>query len=102
SGLEFIRRFHLHLWPQGFTKNGDYGLLCNNRRKKRIALAQAALAHSELAFPPGKPNPPPPPILCPHCQGTNLRCLARIDSSGKWTLFTSTLRLKAPAYADTS
>lgn len=102
TGVEFIRRFLLHLLPQGFTKIRHYGLLGNNRRKKRIALAQAALAHSELAFPPGKPKPPPRPILCPHCQGTNLRCLARIDSSGKWTLFTSTLRLKAPAYADTS
>ena len=91
SGVEFIRRFLLHLLPQGFTKIRHYGLLANHRRQRSVALAQAALEHSPFRFQPRKtpaPAPSPRPSLCcPHCQGTTWRCLARIDASGKWTLF---------------
>ena len=104
---EFIRRFALHLLPAGFTKIRHYGLLGNNRRKQRVALARAALEKSPLRFEPSKalqpPTSPPPPILCPHCQSTNVRCVARIDCSGKCTLFTRALLLMAaPGFADSS
>ena len=38
---EFVRRFRLHLLPAGFTKIRHYGLLGNNRRKQRVALARS-------------------------------------------------------------
>jgi len=104
---EFIRRFALHLLPAGFTKIRHYGLLGNNRRKQRVALARAALEKSPLRFEPRKTvqpaTPPARPILCPHCQSSNLRYVARIDSSGKCTLFTRALLLMAePRFADSS
>jgi hypothetical protein len=105
--VEFIRRFLLHLLPQGFTKIRHCGLLGNNRRKQRVALARTALEQSPLRFQPKRPEPPaalsPPPILCPHCQGTEVSCIGRVDASGKLTLFDRFRSLKnAPAYADSS
>lgn len=89
TGAEFLRRFLLHVLPRGFTKIRHYGLLGNNRRQRSVALARTALAHSPLRF-QSKPTQPPPaqtPILCPHCQSSEVRCLARINPSGQWTFF---------------
>jgi hypothetical protein len=91
TGTEFLRRFLLHLLPQGFTKIRHYGLLGNNRRARRVALARAALAKSPLRFEPKTSQAlalsSSRPVLCPHCQSPSLRCIARIDASGKWTFF---------------
>ena len=91
TGVQFLRRFLLHVLPQGFTKIRHYGLLGNNRRRQRVPLARAALEQSPLRFLPTPAHPSPPAssrsLACPHCQATQLRCVARIDASGKWTLF---------------
>ena len=107
TGVEFIRRFLLHVLPPGFTKIRHYGLLRNNQRTQRVALARVALEQSPLRFAPKAPppptTPPPPPIACPHCQATTLRCVARIDASGKWTLFAGAARWPdLPRYLDSS
>ena len=107
SGVEFIRRFLLHVLPPGFTKIRHYGLLANHRRTQRVALARAALEQSPLRFAPKTPPPPAPPappsLTCPHCQATTLRCVARIDASGKWTFFAGAAGcLDLPRYLDTS
>ncbi len=104
---EFIRRFLLHLLPPGFTKIRHYGLLGNNRRRQRLPRARAALASSPLRFAPTSPEcpsrEPAPPLACPHCQGTDLRCIGRVDRSGKLTLFArARLPTTAPSYADSS
>jgi hypothetical protein len=91
AGVEFLRRFLLHVLPQGFTKVRHYGLLANHRRTQRIPLARAALEKSPLRFAPKTASAPTTPslrpIVCPHCQADAVRCVARIDSSGKWTFF---------------
>jgi hypothetical protein len=107
TGVEFIRRFLLHVLPPGFTKIRHYGLLGNNRRTLKVPLARAALEKSPLRFEPHQTQRPLPtlplPILCPHCQGTQVRCIGRIDASGKWTVFTQALLLKrSPPFADSS
>jgi len=91
TGVEFIRRFLLHLLPQGFTKIRHYGLLANNCRQKRLPVARTALSTSALRFEP-KSIPQSsarsaPQQLCPHCQGTQLLCIGRVEHSGKQTLF---------------
>ena len=40
---EFIRRFLLHVLPRGFVKIRHYGLLANNNRKAKIAIASRLL-----------------------------------------------------------
>ena len=99
-GSEFLRRFLLHVLPRGFTKIRHYGLLGNNQRRHCLPLARAALEQSPLRFQP-KPLSPsaarsPAPMVCPHCQSTELRCIARIDASGQWTLFAHASPLAPP------
>ena len=104
TGVEFIRRLRLHLLPRGFTKIRHYGLLGNNRRHRRVPQARTALASSPLRFAPAPtPRPAPPPLTCPHCQGTQVRCIGRVERSGKVSLFARPwLSGLAPAYTDTS
>jgi len=104
---EFLRRFRLHLLPPRFTKIRHYGLLGNNRRHRRVAQARAALAASPLRFNPKTPQRPatsaPPPLLCPHCQGPDVRCIGRVERSGTVRLFARVLLGQAaPPYADSS
>jgi hypothetical protein len=108
TGVEFLRRFRLHLLPPRFTKIRHYGLLGNNRRHQRVPRARAALEASPLRFAPS-PIPRPataalPPLACPHCQGTDVRCIGRVERSGKVNLFATRLLLAraAPPYADSS
>jgi hypothetical protein len=107
SGIEFLRRFLLHLLPQGFTKIRHFGLLANNRRRRSVPLAKVALENSPLRFQPKTPRPPAASashaMVCPHCQATTLRCVARVDSSGKWTFFVgAALCPDLPRYLDSS
>jgi hypothetical protein len=107
TGVEFIRRFLFHLLPPRFTKIRHYGLLGNNRRQKRVLLARAALANSPLRFEPKAAVQSTAPLtstlLCPHCQGTTLRCIGRIERSGKQTFFIgATLLMTTVARLDSS
>jgi hypothetical protein len=107
TGVEFLRRFLWHVLPQGFTKIRHYGLLANNRRARRVALARAALEQSPLRFQPKEPQaaaaPPSPTVRCPHCQAATVRCVARIDRSGYWTFFAGArLCPGLPRYLDSS
>jgi hypothetical protein len=104
TGVEFIRRLCLHLLPRGFTKIRHYGLLGNNRRHLRVPQARAALAASPLRFAPAPtPRPAPLPLICPHCQGTDVRCIGRVERSGKVSLFARPwLSERVPPCPDTS
>jgi hypothetical protein len=104
TGVEFIRRLRLHLLPRRFTKIRHYGLLGNNRRHRRVPQARTALATSPLRFAPAPtPRSAPLPLLCPHCQGTDVRCIGRVERSGQVRLFARPwLSGRAPAYTDTS
>jgi hypothetical protein len=107
SGIEFLRRFLLHVLPQGFTKIRHFGLMANNRRQRCVQLAKAALEKSPFRFESKTPRAPvasaSPSMRCPHCQATTLRCVARIDASGKWTFFPGAhLCPDLPRYLDSS
>jgi len=102
---EFLRRFLFHVLPRGFTKIRHYGLLGNNRRRRQVTLARSALEASPLRFQPKltRPCTPAAPLLCPHCQSPEVRCLARINASGVWTFFAPTVPLaRRVVYLDSS
>jgi hypothetical protein len=44
SGVEFLRRFLMHVLPKGFVRIRHSGFLANCRRKKQLALARTLLA----------------------------------------------------------
>ena len=47
EGVEFLRRFFLHVLPKGFTRIRHYGFLGNAVRKTNIPLIRARLGQSE-------------------------------------------------------
>ena len=95
SADEFIRRFLLHVLPDGFHRIRHYGLLANGHRVAKLAQCRLLLA---------APTPPPDPTgdyrqryrcftgrsldICPGCGGT-------MASLGP-------LPRKAPTWPDTS
>lgn len=48
TGVEFIRRFLMHVLPKGFTKIRHYGLLSNRNKKKLIPLCRNLLGCREF------------------------------------------------------
>ena len=89
---EFIRRFLLHVLPQGFHRIRHYGLLASSARKATIARARELLA----VAPPPEPVEGPesldwlPP--CPCCGGR----MTIIETFGRWS------QPRAPPYAPAS
>lgn len=86
TGVEFLRRFSLHLLPERFVKIRHYGLLANRNRAQKIAAARAQLGAAELSSCPGSGRnetlpmlaaPPPSPRTCPHCGSQKLIFLQR-------------------------
>jgi hypothetical protein len=79
---EFIRRFLLHVLPQGFHRIRHYGLLASSVRK-----ADIARAHELLAVPPqaAKPIEAPEPAEwrppCPCCGGR----MRIVETFERWT-----------------
>jgi hypothetical protein len=68
---EFIRRFLLHVLPDGFHRIRHYGLFANAARAENTAKARALLADAAHPSPaqdkaPAEPTPPTP---CPCCGG---------------------------------
>jgi hypothetical protein len=80
---EFIRRFLLHVVPDGFVRIRHFGLLANRHRQENLALcrrllgaSQNPVAISSAASPPPAPDPetdPSPDSLCPECRQGHMR-----------------------------
>jgi Putative transposase len=72
---EFIRRFLLHVLPDGFHRIRNYGLLANGHRAEKLALCRKLLdvpspptdRSSDDDSDPDAPKDEPPP--CPCCGG---------------------------------
>ncbi|MFT4688270.1 MAG: hypothetical protein ACI9OD_000463 [Limisphaerales bacterium] len=81
---EFLRRFCLHILPQGFVKIRHYGLLANCHRRKKVALARELIgpaAASGNAGPPSQEAESAPDSertvpRCPHCGADALELIA--------------------------
>ncbi|ACL55907.1 IS91-like element ISMno23 family transposase [Methylobacterium nodulans] len=77
SADEFIRRFLLHVLPDGFHRIRHDGLFARGTRAGAIATIRALLA-SGTSHDPVKPEParaPPAPPACPRCGG----CLSIVE-----------------------
>ena len=69
DGDEFIRRFLLHVLPDGFHRIRHYGLFANGARADNIARARRLLDALAPAPPPTEPDAPIAPKPCPCCGG---------------------------------
>ena len=67
---EFMRRFLLHVLPQGFHRIRHYGLLANAGRKENLAVVRQLLHQPAPATVEPQQAPtgsPPPTFVCRHC-----------------------------------
>ena len=72
---EFIRRFLMHVLPDGFHRIRHYGLLASAQRKTNIAKVRALIGASRPEQEPPSEDDPTPFTLrepCPCCGGTML------------------------------
>jgi hypothetical protein len=84
DGVEFLRRFLLHVLPPRFTRVRYYGFLANRDRGSNIAKARELIGSRR----PLRPRPPiPDPRLCPQCRKGTMRRLAQIDPQCHRTWF---------------
>ena len=71
SAEEFMRRFLLHVLPEGFHRIRHYGLLANAQRTHSLAQARQLLHGVPTATQPQSPETPAdnpqPTFVCPHC-----------------------------------
>ena len=72
---EFIRRFLLHVLPQGFRRVRHYGFLSNRIREQRLANIRACLKvpAQEKSDQPTKVDGAPASYVCPKCRSGRLR-----------------------------
>ena len=86
SGVEFVRRFLLHVLPRGFVRIRHYGFLANRVRDERIELARRLL-HQEHQLRDASsahsgPSPSPTPSnRCPSCGTGSLVVVADLPPS---------------------
>jgi hypothetical protein len=80
DAVEFLRRFFLHVLPNGFVRIRHYGLLSNHFRKQLLPQAHELLAAQGRQQLP--PPPPPDPDLwhCPRC-GKAMRVVQRFTAA---------------------
>ena len=88
---EFIRRFLLHVLPDGFHRIRHFGFLANGHRTKKLALCRSLLTNKVEPTAPAKEEPPasgptqsaganPPP--CTECGGV-MRIVADAPRGGE-------------------
>jgi hypothetical protein len=78
DGVEFLRRFLLHVLPKAFVRIRHFGLL-NRVRKAHLALCHSLLGATSAA--PHHPTETPDydqPAICPICQTGRLRLIATL------------------------
>lgn len=87
SGVEFVRRFLLHVLPKGFVRIRHYGFLANRVRDERIDLARCLLhRQTQLQDAPRYPRTGPSPSptsfdRCPCCRTGRLLVVGEIPPS---------------------
>jgi hypothetical protein len=79
---EFIRRFLLHILPDGFHRIRYFGFMANGHRPKNIALCRALLVNEEAKPASSSPDPVDNDAIeskraCPDCGGA-MRIIERI------------------------
>jgi len=100
---EFIRRFLLHVLPNGFHRIRHYGLFANAARAENAAKARALLADVAPPTPAQdkqdkEPAEPAPPMTCPCCGGPMI--LVEVFQRGAMPI--ARTFLPAPQWCDTS
>jgi Putative transposase/Transposase zinc-binding domain len=97
EAVEFIRRFLLHVLPQGFMRIRHYGLFANRQRRTKLARCRELLAQPE---PKARSEESVAAMMrritgrdilaCPHCGEGRLQVVAILRPQRWWTLHYAT------------
>lgn len=76
AGVEFLRRFLLHILPDGFMRIRHYGFLANRNRARKLARCRTVLAASAAISPTATTTVANADdrLRCPACQRGQMRC----------------------------
>jgi hypothetical protein len=77
---EFLRRFLLHVLPQGFVRIRHFGFLANCRRKDLLAICRRLLPAPPVADTATNSSPEIQLPLCPSCHAGRLQIVERMPS----------------------
>ena len=84
DGIEFLRRFLMHVLPSGFMRIRHFGFLANCVRQVRVKLVRQLLKITEALPRSNKVIKPSEPeelaCLCPSCHHGNMRSIYQIPS----------------------
>jgi hypothetical protein len=90
GGVEFLRRFLLHVLPPGFVRIRYFGLFANRNRAKNLARCRELLAAAPGAAKPPTANAPATPEpakddlnRCPACSTGRLLCVGVISPANQ-------------------
>jgi hypothetical protein len=68
TAMEFLRRFFLHILPQGFVRIRHFGFLANRFRSSQLELCRQLMASEcSQTQPSAAPNADTPAWHCPRC-----------------------------------
>jgi hypothetical protein len=84
TAIEFVRRFLMHVLPQGFVRVRHYGILANLHRQEKLALCRNLLdveptAQQDVPAPLATPeydSPVTPTKVCPVCGADRMIVIA--------------------------
>ena len=86
TGVEFVRRFLLHVFPKGFVSIRYFGFLSNRSRAEKISIARQLLEAESSRDEPDTPRqahrPDETPIdqrPCPKCDTGHMTIIAEIE-----------------------
>ena len=75
-GVEFLRRFLLHLLPRGFMRIRHYGFMANRCRRTKLDLCRQLIAPTSMSPPPPRDEiVDPDPPRCPACHRGRMTCI---------------------------
>jgi hypothetical protein len=104
---EFIRRFLVHVLPNGFHRIRHYGFLANRVRKEKLELSRRLLSHPVEPAPETEPTAdatsttettePATSACCPLCQNGRMMLAGKVQPDLKFSR-----RILAPEPIDTS
>ena len=94
EATEFIRRFLLHVLPDGFMRIRHYGYLANRYRRQKLEICRRLLGCDAPAKPPADVDPPEDEscddggsaetvIQCPVCKTGRMHTIERFDRGSR-------------------
>jgi hypothetical protein len=82
DGLEFIRRFSMHILPKGLVRIRHYGILSSTSKKKAVVIIKQQLPPAKPAVQTRPATQPYDPNVCPCCKNNTMQILMRFNRRG--------------------